>query len=115
MSLLQGPIPPRNCVWILHPEHPNEAVGLGRSGPHWRSQKQKLVPNVKGIEWEFGMQQVTVEHIYPQYASTKVLFADRQREGIETLSDALNGEFAEDSTILWRSTYLRNVEVSKVK
>lgn len=39
------------------------------------------------------MQQVTVEHIYPQYASTKVLFPERQRDGIDTLSDALNGEF----------------------
>ena len=61
------------------------------------------------------MQQVTIEHIYPEFAMTKVMYGDQQREGILTVSDAVNGEFSEDATILWSTRYLNFVEVSKVK
>ena len=60
------------------------------------------------------MQQVTIEHVYPEWAQVCVLYPDHQREGIVTLSDALKGEFAEDATILWQTRYLNLVEVSKV-
>ena len=60
------------------------------------------------------MQQVTIEHVYPEWVHTRVLYPDHQREGIVTLCDALKGEFAEDVTILWQTRYLNFVEVSKV-
>lgn len=107
-----GPLKPNKVVWILHPDHQNKTIALGRCGPHWRSYKKKLVPNVKGVSWEHGMQQVTIEHVYPEWAHTKVLYPDHQREGIVTISDAMRGEFAEDATILWETRYLNFVEVS---
>ncbi|KAG0595541.1 hypothetical protein M758_UG175300 [Ceratodon purpureus] len=41
------PLTPRNkAVWILHRDHQNQTIALGRCGPHWRSYKKKIVPNV---------------------------------------------------------------------
>ena len=109
-----SPLTPSKAVWILHPEHQNKTIALGRCGPHWRSTKKKLVPGVEGVPWEHGMQQVTVEHVYPEWSQSKVLYPDHQRQGINTIGDALKGDFAEDATILWQSRYLNYVEVSKV-
>lgn len=61
-----------------------------------------------------GMQQVTIEHVYHEWAHTKVLYPDHQREGINTISDAMRGKFDEDATILWETRYLNFVEVSTI-
>ena len=58
------------------------------------------------------MQQVTIEHIYPEFAETMVLYLDHQREGIVTISDAIRGEFAEDATVLWETHYLNYVKLA---
>ena len=112
---MQNPLTPKKYVWILHPDHPEETIGLGRTGPHWRSHKKGTVPNVHGVPWEFGMQQVTVDHIYPQFMKSKVMYPGQHRSGIETISDALTGEFAEDATVVWKTNYLKLVEVGGVK
>ncbi|KAG0606784.1 hypothetical protein M758_9G167300, partial [Ceratodon purpureus] len=114
------PIPPKSAVWVLHPDHPGKTIALARAGPHWRSYKKGSVPkgsvpNIKGVSWEYGMQQVTLEHIYPEFTQTKVMYDSQQRDRILTVSDAVNGEFAEDATVLWSTRYLNFVEVSKVK
>lgn len=69
---------------------------------------------MKGVSWEHGMQQVTIEHVYPGWEQTKVLYPNLQRDGITNIGDAMRGEFAEDATILWQTRYLNYVEVSKV-
>ena len=61
------------------------------------------------------MQQITIDHVYPEFSQTKVLYNEKQREDIATISDALNGEFSEDATILWKTRYINYVEVCKVK
>ena len=61
------------------------------------------------------MQQVTVDHVYPQFMKAKVMYPEQQRAGIETISDALTGEFAEDATLLWKTNYLKFVEVGGLK
>ncbi|KAG0596099.1 hypothetical protein M758_UG224400 [Ceratodon purpureus] len=35
------PLTPKKAVWVLHPEHPNQTIALGQSGPHWCSTKKK--------------------------------------------------------------------------
>ena len=60
------------------------------------------------------MQLITIEHVYPEWAGTKVLYPDHQRDGIISIGDALKGDFSEDATILWETRYLNYVEVSKV-
>ena len=97
----------------MHPDHQNEIVALGQSGPHWNSKKTKNVPNVSGMPWEPGMQLVTIEHVYPQWSHVIPMYPDKQRQGLQTMADAMNGEFAEDSTILWRTNYLNYVQASK--
>lgn len=108
------PLKPSKAVWVLHPDHQNKTIALGQCGPHWRSYKKKCVPNMKGVSWEHGMQQVTIEHVYPGWEQTKVLYPNLQRDGITNIGDAMRGEFAEDATILWQTRYLNYVEVSKV-
>ncbi|KAG0622396.1 hypothetical protein M758_3G094500 [Ceratodon purpureus] len=108
------PLQKSKAVWILHPEHQNKTIGLGRCGLSWRSYKKKLVPGVENVSWKHGMQQVTVEHVYPEWSKAKVLYPDLQRPGINSIGDALKGDFAEDATILWQTRYLNYVEVSKV-
>ena len=85
-------------------------MAIGKSGPHWRTNKKTWVPNVDGVSWEPGMQQVKVDHVYPQYADALVLYPTQQRPGIAKICDALDGDFAEDSTIVWKSRYLSLVE-----
>ena len=101
-------------MWVLHPHLQNTTVALGRCGQHWRSNKKKLVPHIQGVSWQHGMQLVTIEHVYPEWAQTPVLYPDQQRDGIVTLADALTGDFNEDATILWQTRLLNLVEVSKV-
>ena len=109
------PIKTKSAVWVLHPDHPGKTIALARAGPHWRSYKKGFVPNVKGVSWEYGMQQITIDHVYPEFSQAKVLFGEKQRDGIATISDALSGEFSEDATILWKTRYINYVEVCKVK
>ncbi|KAG0595201.1 hypothetical protein M758_UG148600 [Ceratodon purpureus] len=108
-----GPLHPKRYVWVMHPDHQNETVALGQSGPHWNSKKTKNVPNVSGVPWEPGMQLVTIEHVYPQWSHVIPMYPDKQRQGLQTMADAMNGEFAEDSTILWRTNYLNYVQAAK--
>ena len=108
------PLTPKKAVWILHPEHQNKTIALGRCGSHWRSYKKKTIASIEGVLWEHGMQLVTIEHVYPEWSQSKVLYPDNQRHGITTIGDALKGDFAEDATILWHTRYLNYVEVSKV-
>ena len=56
------------------------------------------------------MQQVTIDHVYPEWAQVKLLFPDQQREGIKVLMDAMQGEFKEDATVIWRSDFLLDIE-----
>ncbi|KAG0595612.1 hypothetical protein M758_UG181600 [Ceratodon purpureus] len=100
----------RRNVWILHPEFPNETIAIGKAGPHWRTAKKTWIPNVSNVSWEPGMQQVTVDHVYPQYMNVEVLHPNSQREGIITIFDALDGAFAEDATIVWKTRFLKCVE-----
>ena len=51
------------------------------------------------------MQQVTIDHVYPEYANVAVLYPEHQRQGIVKVTDALDGEFAEDATIVWKTLY----------
>ena len=99
----------------MHPEHIGETIAIGRTGQHWRSQKKKLVPDVKGVQWEAGMQLVTIEHVYPQWRHLRVMFPDQQRPGILTLGDTQEGAFDEDATVIWKTNYLKYVEVGNVK
>ena len=74
------PLKLKRSVWILHPDFPNETIGIGKSGPSWRSMKNKVwIPNVGEVAWEPGMQQVTLDHIYPQYRDVEVLHQNHQR------------------------------------
>ncbi|KAG0572586.1 hypothetical protein KC19_VG107800 [Ceratodon purpureus] len=108
------PLQKSKVVWILHPDHQNKTIGLRRCGLSWRSYKKKLVPGVENVSWKHGMQQVTIEHVYPKWSQSKVLYPDLQCHGINTIGDALKGDFAVDATILWHTRYLNYVEVSKV-
>ena len=108
-----GPLHPKRYVWVLHPDHPNQTIALGQTGTHWKNTRNKFVPNVTGVLWEYGMQQVTVEHVYPEWGGVIPLYRDQQREGIHKMGDVLNGEFAEDSTILWNTRYLNYVQAAK--
>ena len=56
------------------------------------------------------MQQVTINHVYPEYTGASILYPNHQREGIVKMSDALDGQFAEDLTVVWKSSYLSLVE-----
>ena len=69
---------------------------------------------MKGVLWEPGMQQVTIEHVYPEWSQTRVLYPDHQREGIVTVGDALKGDFNEDATILWQTRFLNLIGVSRI-
>ena len=64
---------------------------------------------MKGVLWETGMQQVTIDHVYPQFSHVEVLYPNHQRQGIVKVTDALDGEFAEDATIVWKTTHLKLV------
>ena len=97
----------------MHPDHQNETVALGQTGPHWKNPKTKNVPIVSGVQWEAGMQLVTIEHVYPQWSHVLPLYPDKQRQGLLTMADAVNGKFAEDSTILWRTNFLNYVQAVK--
>lgn len=97
----------------MHPDHQNETIALGQSGPHWKSHKTKHVPNVSGVLWESDMQQVTIEHVYPQWAHIVPLYRDQQRQGIQCMHDVFNGKFAEDATIIWRTNYLTYIQGGK--
>lgn len=99
----------------MHPEHIGETIAMGRTGAHWRSHKKKLVPDVKAVLWEAGMQLVTIEHVYPQWRHLRVMYPDHQRPGILTMGDTQEGAFDEDSTVIWRTNYLKYVQVAKVK
>ena len=108
-----GPLHPKRYVWLLHPDHPNETIALGQTSSHWKSNKTKFVPNVSGVLWENGMQQVTVEHVYPQWTHVIPLYPDQQREGLQNMGEVLKGDYAEDSTILWKTRFLNYVQVAK--
>ncbi|KAG0504176.1 hypothetical protein KC19_N008500 [Ceratodon purpureus] len=41
---MSDPLTPKKAVWVLHPEHPNKTIALGRCGPHWRSYKKRTSP-----------------------------------------------------------------------
>ena len=110
MTMQSKPLKPKRNVWILHPEFPNETIGIGKSGPSWRANKKTWIPNVDGVSWEPGMQQVKIDHVYPQYADVSVLNPTHQRPGILKMSDALDGQYVEDSTIVWQTRYLNYVE-----
>ncbi|KAG0570851.1 hypothetical protein KC19_6G192200 [Ceratodon purpureus] len=109
------PLSPKRYVWVMHPEHIGETIAMGRTGAHWRSHKKKLVPDVKAVLWEAGMQLVTIEHVYPQWRHLRVMYPDHQRPGILTMGDTQEGAFDEDSTVIWRTNYLKYVQVAKVK
>ena len=110
MCLQSEPLHQKRAVWILHPDYPNETIAVGKTGPHWRSSKTKVwIPNVPNVHWEPGMQQVTIDHIYPQYMDVELLHPAQQRQGIQKLSDALDGAFAEDATVVWKTRFLKLV------
>ncbi|KAG0594043.1 hypothetical protein M758_UG042700 [Ceratodon purpureus] len=46
------PLKPKRNVWVLHPMYPNQTIAIGKSGPHWRSQKKVWIPNVANVCWE---------------------------------------------------------------
>lgn len=98
----------------MHPDHVNETIAIGRSGPSWKNQKTKLIPNGPGVPWEPRMQQVTIDYVYPQWAAVIPMYPEMQREGINTMGDIANAAFDEDSTLIWRTNYLKYIVLDKI-
>ncbi|KAG0594973.1 hypothetical protein M758_UG127700 [Ceratodon purpureus] len=105
------PQKPKRSVSILHPHFPNKTIGIGKSEPSWRSKQNKVwIPNFGEVVWELGMQQVALDHVYPQYRDIEVLHQNHQGEGIMKMSRSMDGPFDEDTTIVWKTSFLKLVE-----
>lgn len=62
-----------------------------------------------------GRLDAAIDHVYLQYENTKLLFEDHQPKGIMTMSTVMNGEFVEDTTIMWQTNYMWFIEIAKLK
>ena len=91
----------------MHPDHVNETIAIGRTGQHWKNQKNKLIPGTSKVAWENKMQLVTIDYVYPQWTGVIPMYPGMQREGINTMGDIVQAAFDEDSTIIWRTNYLK--------